>query len=84
LKNPKNKKADPFLVAFGIYGGVGFQLAAAVVGGLFIGQFLDNRFGTSPWLTMTCLVLGSVGGFYNLIRILNWNQERQKTVKREK
>jgi ATP synthase protein I len=84
LKKTHQKKADPFLLAFGIYGGVGFQLAASVVGGLLLGNFLDHRFATSPWLAMTGLVLGSVGGFYNLIKILDWNQQRrQKGVKRE-
>jgi len=78
LKNPKEKKGDPFLIAFGIYGGVGFQLAFSVVAGLFVGQYFDERFHSSPWLTMTGLLLGAVGGFYNLIRILNWNQQRKE------
>lgn len=69
---------DPFLIAFGIYGGVGFQLAAAVIGGLFIGQYFDRRWGTDPWLTMTGLVIGAVGGFVNLIKILNWKQKRSE------
>jgi len=73
------------LIAFGIYGGVGFQLAASVVGGLLIGAYFDKRWGLSPWLTMTGLILGAVGGFYNLIRILDWNQQRRdkKEVSRE-
>lgn len=78
MKKTEQKGTDPFLIAFGVYGGVGFQLAASVVGGLFLGHYLDGRWGLSPWLTMTGLVLGAVGGFYNLVRILNWNQERQE------
>lgn len=66
------------MIAFGIYGGVGFQLAAAVIGGLFIGQYFDRRWGTDPWLTMTGLVIGAVGGFVNLIKILNWKQKRSE------
>ena len=76
-KNPK-QKGDPFLLAFGVYGAVGFQLAATVIGGLFFGSWLDKKFGTDPWLTVIGLVLGSVGGFYNLIRLLTWNQSRKK------
>lgn len=75
-EKPSKKPSDPFLIAFGIYGAVGFQLAATVVGGLFLGSWLDKRLGTLPWLTITGLVIGSVGGFYNLIRILNWKQTR--------
>lgn len=65
-------------MAFGIYGGVGFQLAASVVGGLLIGNFLDHRWGTAPWLAMSGLILGSIGGFYNLLKILDWNQKRKE------
>lgn len=72
------KKPDPFLIAFGVYGAVGFQLAGTVVGGLFLGGWLDKKWGTTPWLTVICLLIGSVGGFYNLIRILNWKQSRKK------
>ncbi len=78
MKRPRPKQSDPFLIAFGIYGGVGFQLAASVVGGLLLGGYADKRWGTSPWLTMTGLIFGAVGGFYNLIKILNWNQNRRK------
>ncbi len=72
------KKPDPFLIAFGLYGAVGFQLAATVVGGLLLGGWLDKKFGTLPWLTIIGLVIGATGGFYNLVRILNWKQSREK------
>ena len=72
----KPTKGDPFLVAFGLYGAVGFQLAISVVAGLFAGQWADGKLGTEPWLTLLGLLLGSVAGFYNLIRILNWKQRR--------
>lgn len=74
----QQKKSDPFLIAFGIYGAVGFQLAATVVGGLLFGSWLDKKFETLPWLTIIGLVIGSIGGFYNLIRILNWKETRKK------
>ena len=73
---PDNK--DSFIAAFGIYGAVGFQLAFAVVGGLYLGYLADEYFGTSPWLTVIGLTLGSMGGFYNLIRIIDWNQRRKE------
>ena len=78
MKKPRPKQSDPFIVAFGIYGGVGFQLAGSVVGGLLLGAYVDKHWGTAPWLAMTGLILGSVGGFYNLIKILNWNQSRRE------
>jgi len=66
---------NSFLIAFGLYGAIGFQLAAAVIAGLFIGQWIDQKLHTTPWLTILGLILGSVGGFYNLIRIINWKNK---------
>lgn len=71
------KQKDDWYVAYGIYGVVGVQLAAAVVAGLFFGNYLDKKLGTLPWLTITGLILGSAAGFYNLVRIMNWNRQRK-------
>lgn len=73
----KEKKGDPFIVAWGIYGAIGFQLAMMVVGGLLIGNWLDKKWGSSPWLALVGLLLGSIGGFYNLIRVVNWRQQKK-------
>jgi ATP synthase protein I len=73
----KDGDRDSFMAAFGIYGAVGFQLAFAVVGGLYLGNLADKHFGTLPWLTLLGIILGSFGGFYNLIRIMDWNQRRK-------
>lgn len=58
----------------GLYGAVGIQLAASVVAGLAIGNWLDGKWGTSPWLAITGTLLGTVGGIWNLVRILKWNE----------
>lgn len=54
------------------------QLALSVAGGLLLGHYLDKRWGTHPWLALTGLFLGTVGGFYNLVRILIWKQRRKE------
>lgn len=71
------KDRNGWYVAYGIYGVAGVQLAAAVVAGLVFGNYIDKRVGTSPWLTIIGLVLGSAGGFYNLIRIMNWQRNKR-------
>lgn len=58
------------LTTYGIYGAAGIQLAASVVGLLLLGNYLDGRFGTGPWLAVGGLVLGFVGGLVNLVRIV--------------
>ncbi len=76
-KRKRLKEGDSFLAAFGVYGAVGFQLAIAVVGGLYLGQWADQRLETTPWLTLIGLIIGSIAGFYNLIRIVNWKQRKK-------
>ncbi|MBI2067521.1 MAG: AtpZ/AtpI family protein [Deltaproteobacteria bacterium] len=78
VKEP-GKKGDSFLIAWGIYGAIGFQLAATVVGGLLLGGWLDKRWGMTPWLTLVGLLIGSTGGFYNLIRMTRWNERRKQS-----
>lgn len=70
-------KKDPLWLALGIYGAVGFQLAIAVVGGWFLGDWCDQKWGSAPWLALAGLILGFLGGFYNLLRLLRWRQNRQ-------
>ncbi|OGQ05727.1 MAG: hypothetical protein A2W61_06450 [Deltaproteobacteria bacterium RIFCSPLOWO2_01_44_7] len=67
---------NPFWLTFGLYGAVGIQLSLTVVAGWFMGDYLDRRWGTSPWLALLGLVLGFTGGLWNLIRILNWRTKR--------
>lgn len=71
------KEPDSFLIAFGIYGAAGIQLALAVVGGLYLGSLAEEKWGGHPWVLLLGLLLGCVGGFYNLIRILNWKEKRK-------
>ncbi len=48
--------------------GLGTELAASVAGMTLVGYFLDEHFGTSPWLILTGAGVGLVGGFYNFFK----------------
>lgn len=50
------------------YSSLGVELAAAVAGCLLLGLWIDRHFGTSPWGTVVCILLGLVGGLFNLVR----------------
>jgi len=49
-------------------GAVGIELALSTVLGLLGGQWLDDRFDTTPALTILGLLLGLIAGFRSLIR----------------
>jgi ATP synthase protein I len=55
--------------AFGLIG-IGFSLAISIVGGAFLGRWLDGKFGTEPVLTLVFLVLGLLVGFVGAYRQL--------------
>ena len=50
------------------YSGVGLELAGATAGLALVGYWVDGKFHTSPWGILIGVVIGIVGGLYNLIR----------------
>ena len=50
------------------YSSVGLELAGAIGGLTLVGYWIDRRFGTTPWGMLVGVVIGLVGGLYNLVR----------------
>lgn len=48
----------------------GTTLALSSIGAFYLGKYLDERWGTTPWLTMALPILAIVGSFYRFIRRL--------------
>ena len=71
-----DKFKDSVFYTFSLYGAVGVQLAASVVAGLALGNYADKKVGTSPLFALIGTILGAVGGIWNLIRILKWNERK--------
>ena len=53
---------------WGQYMGLGLEMAAGVGLGVFVGWWLDGRYGWSPWGTVIGSMLGLAGGMYLLIK----------------
>jgi F0F1-type ATP synthase assembly protein I len=65
---PAGDSGRTWIAEFGPYLTIGMQLAIAVVGFFFLGRWLDDVFGTAPWLMIIGLLLGTVGGFISFFR----------------
>jgi F0F1-type ATP synthase assembly protein I len=52
------------------FAGLGFQFAAAIIVFLYLGKWLDAKFGTAPWLLLVGVFVGAGGGFYAMYRKL--------------
>jgi F0F1-type ATP synthase assembly protein I len=50
------------------YSGIGLELAGVTVGLALLGYWIDGKFGTSPWGILIGVVIGIVGGMYNLVK----------------
>ena len=49
---------------------VGTLISSSIGGGLVAGYYLDRWLKTDPWLLITGVVLGTVGAFTSLYRVL--------------
>jgi F0F1-type ATP synthase assembly protein I len=62
-------RRTPFLRKTGLYLAVAFELPGTIFGGLLVGYFLDQYFGTSPWLLILVTAFAFAGAF---VRLLQW------------
>ena len=62
--------------------GLGTMLGAITLVGALIGQYLDRRWGTGPWLTLAGTVLGMLAGLFEVIGALR-KLESAETKRRE-
>jgi F0F1-type ATP synthase assembly protein I len=50
------------------YSGVGLELAGATAGLAFVGYWIDSKYGTGPWGILSGVLIGIVGGLYNMVK----------------
>lgn len=46
------------------------NIVGGVVGGVFLGLWIDRRFETEPIFLIVCLLLGLVTGFYGVMKAI--------------
>lgn len=60
----------------GEFAGAGLQFAFSIVAFMFLGIWLDKRFGSSPWFVLICVFVGAGAGFYSIYRKLMGSAKR--------
>ncbi len=68
MKTKNSKKITTTINQVGPYMGLGTQLAATIILMFFLGRWLDEKFGTSPYLVIGFSFLGGFAGIYNFIK----------------
>lgn len=68
LENPKIPKVPPkqrkeILRALSMFSQIGITMVVCIVMGVFLGRFLDNWLGTTPWMLLIFAFLGAGAAF---------------------
>ncbi len=65
------------------FAGAGIQFAAALVLFIFLGGWLDKRYGTSPLFILVGALVGGGGSFYSLYRKISSVQKADDEERRK-
>ena len=63
------------------FAGVGLQFAVSIIGGLYLGQWLDRKLGTAPWLLIVGVFAGAGLSFYSMYSKLMKAQARDDAAR---
>jgi ATP synthase protein I len=61
---------------------IGISMVVAIFGSLYLGVWLDKKFGTSPYLTLLFLFMGVIAGFKNLYVMIKRSIDAEKESER--
>lgn len=83
-----DQKPAPDEINVGSFAGVGLQFAVSIVAFLFLGQWVDRKFGSSPFFLLIGVFVGGSAAFYSMYRRLSSAQkaddERRKRAREQK
>ncbi len=66
----------------GPYLGIGIEFVAAILLCLFVGRWLDGKFGTDPAFMLVGAFVGATAGFVAFIRTAMKMQEKEGSAKK--
>ncbi|GAX89372.1 membrane protein [Effusibacillus lacus] len=71
MQAPKksDKKDNPWQ-ALGLVSAIGADLAGCVLGGVYLGMWLDGQIGTAPVFLIVGLVTGLAAGIYGIMLLI--------------
>lgn len=77
----KDGKMVQIVQVGGTAGTMGLHIVSAIIVGLTIGYFLDDYFGTKPWLLMIFFFVGVIAGFKMVWEDFRKLQRREEAKK---
>ncbi len=71
-KNSLNQSLSLFSLALDL----GFSISIPIIGGVFLGAWLDDRFNTSPKLTLSLLFVGIIIGSISIAKLIRMSEKK--------
>jgi ATP synthase protein I len=59
---------------------IGIAMVLMIFGSLYVGNWLDRKFGTLPYFTIIFLIIGIVAGFKNIYSVIMRNFKNEEPV----
>jgi ATP synthase protein I len=78
---PPARGEDEGGTSVGQFAGHGMTFVVAVLGGLYLGQWLDRRLGTDPWLLIVGVFTGAGAAFWSMYSKLMAAQAREDAAR---
>jgi ATP synthase protein I len=76
LKEQKKEEKDRLISMFSLASELGFSISLPLVGGAFLGRYLDDKLHTSPKITLSLIFFGLVLGMMNIYMIIKKESEK--------
>lgn len=70
-------RPEPDPNAWGFAFSIGWELVVSVLGGFLVGQWLDKKLKTSPWLVLVGSLFGITVALYRIIKVANERLKRR-------
>jgi len=64
--------------------GLGLQFVVSILLCLYLGQWLDRKLGTAPWLLLLGVFVGAGLGFYSMYRVMTDENRRSDEERKKK
>jgi ATP synthase protein I len=71
------RRSSPSFKGADLLGKIASGLVLPILGGFFLGKYVDEYFGTFPWITLILMMFGIISGFTWLYKSLNDDDKKQ-------
>ena len=77
-KDDRARINEPNYLKFSKYAAAALEFPSTVLGGMFLGYFLDGYFNASPWFTTILTFAALIGAFARLVQWMSYFSKKKQ------